>query len=100
MNNVNTMNLYQSVKISIKCNIEHGQKWRYTDGADCRTEKSRQANQAAEQTSISCHYIQNPVVQNPSIAKLFFSNKLSVGPKGYQDDKAEIEIDDEDQLIL
>ena len=30
----------------------------------------------------------------------FFSNKLSVGPKGYQDDKAEIEIDDEDQLIL
>ena len=96
MSNVNSVNLYQSVKISIKCNIEHGQKWRYTDGADCRTEKSRQANQAAEQTSISCHYIRNPVVQNPSIAKLFFSNKLSVGLKAYLNNKAEIEIDEED----
>ena len=81
MNNVNTMNLYQSVKISIKCNIEHGQKWRYTDGADCRTEKSRQANQAAEQTSISCHYIQNPVVQIHQLPNFFFK-QTECGTKG------------------
>ena len=97
MNNVNTMNLYQSVKISIKCNIEHGQKWRYTDGADCRTKTSRQANQAAEQTSISCHYIQNPVVQIYQLPNFFFfSDKLSVGPKVYLNNKTEIEIDEED----